>query len=80
MNPGVVETAIHNRAGVVGEAYDVFLKKSIQVTHPLGKSLNRLATVEEVADLICFLASTKASYITGDCVAIDGGRQNLGAI
>jgi len=35
--------------------------------------LNRFGKAEEVADLICFLASTKASYITGETININGG-------
>ena len=33
----------------------------------------RLGTVEELAHLILFLSSEKCSYITGQCVNIDGG-------
>ena len=33
----------------------------------------RLGTPEEIADLVCFLSSDKASYITGQVVVIDGG-------
>jgi NAD(P)-dependent dehydrogenase (short-subunit alcohol dehydrogenase family) len=29
---------------------------------------------EEIADLICFLASDRAAWITGATVSIDGGR------
>lgn len=79
VNPGVVKTALHNRAGVTGDKYSDFLHRSINVTHPLAKALGRVATPEEVANLVCFLASSKASFITGECVAIDGSRQNLGA-
>ena len=35
--------------------------------------LNRFGKAEEVADLICFLASSKASYITGETININGG-------
>lgn len=34
---------------------------------------NRFGTAEEVADLVCFLASKKASYITGEVININGG-------
>ena len=51
----------------------------MEVTHPLGAALKRVATPEDVAELVTFVASDKASFITGDCIAIDGGRQNLGA-
>jgi NAD(P)-dependent dehydrogenase (short-subunit alcohol dehydrogenase family) len=33
----------------------------------------RLATPEEVANVIAFVASTKASYMTGASVPVDGG-------
>ena len=35
--------------------------------------LNRFGEAEEVADLVAFLASDKASYITGECISINGG-------
>lgn len=34
---------------------------------------NRFGEAEEVADLVAFLASKKASYITGDTININGG-------
>ncbi|MBP9793048.1 MAG: SDR family oxidoreductase, partial [Flavobacterium sp.] len=34
---------------------------------------NRFGEAEEVADLVAFLASKKASYITGEIVNINGG-------
>jgi NAD(P)-dependent dehydrogenase (short-subunit alcohol dehydrogenase family) len=36
--------------------------------------LNRAAQVHEIADVIAFLASPKASYITGALIPVDGGR------
>lgn len=61
------------------EAYQDFLKRSIEVTHPLAASLGRVGQPSEVAELIAFLVSDKAKFLTGECIAIDGGRQNLGS-
>ena len=36
--------------------------------------LNRAASVEEIAEVVGFLASPRASYVTGAIVAADGGR------
>lgn len=79
VNPGVVETNLQKRGGMTEEKYNAFLKRSIETTHPLGTSLERVAQPEEVGELIAFLASSNAKFITGECIAIDGGRQNLGA-
>ncbi len=35
--------------------------------------MNRFGTAEEVADAVCFLASDKATYITGQVLSINGG-------
>ena len=42
----------------------------LQELHPLG----RPGTAQEVAATIVFLASPAASFITGQTLAIDGGR------
>jgi len=36
--------------------------------------MRRIGEPEEVADLVTFLASDKASYISGQCIEITGGR------
>jgi NAD(P)-dependent dehydrogenase (short-subunit alcohol dehydrogenase family) len=69
VNPGVVITDIHKRGGMSEEAYSAFLERSKQ-THPIG----RVGEPGEVADLALFLASEKASWITGATYSIDGGR------
>jgi NAD(P)-dependent dehydrogenase (short-subunit alcohol dehydrogenase family) len=51
------------------EQYAQFLERSKQ-THPLG----RVGQASEVAELIYFLASDQASWITGATYSIDGGR------
>jgi 3-oxoacyl-[acyl-carrier protein] reductase len=44
--------------------------KEIEREVPIG----RLAKPEEIGELVAFLASDKASYITGSLILIDGGR------
>jgi NAD(P)-dependent dehydrogenase (short-subunit alcohol dehydrogenase family) len=69
VNPGVVVTEIHKRGGMNDEAYSTFLEHSKQ-THPLG----RVGRPDEIAELVMFLASTQAGWITGATYSIDGGR------
>ena len=69
VNPGVVITDLHKRGGMNEENYQAFLERSA-TTHPLG----RPGKPEEIADLILFLASDKAGWITGATYSIDGGR------
>lgn len=69
VNPGVVMTELHRTSGMDDDAYSEFLERS-KTTHPLG----RVGRPEEVAELILFLASERAGWITGACVPIDGGR------
>ena len=59
INPGVVETPLQRRGGMSDEAYGAFLQRSIEVTHPLGSALKRVAQPEEVAELAAFLCSEK---------------------
>lgn len=69
VNPGVVVTEIHKRGGMNDDAYGAFLEHS-KTTHPLG----RVGRPEEIAELVLFLASDKAGWITGATYSIDGGR------
>lgn len=69
VNPGVVATEIHKRGGLTEEQYEAFLDHS-KGTHPLG----RVGEAREIAELISFLASDRASWITGATYSIDGGR------
>lgn len=36
--------------------------------------LNRAGTSEEMAEFIAFIASDKASFMTGQVIAVDGGN------
>ncbi len=38
-----------------------------------GIPLNRFGEAEEVAELVAFLVSDKAAYISGECISINGG-------
>jgi NAD(P)-dependent dehydrogenase (short-subunit alcohol dehydrogenase family) len=69
VNPGVVVTEAHVAGGMDPAAYEQFLERS-KTTHPLG----RVGQAEEIAELIAFLASDRASWITGATYSIDGGR------
>jgi NAD(P)-dependent dehydrogenase (short-subunit alcohol dehydrogenase family) len=69
VNPGVVVTSLHKRGGMDEEDYQDFLERS-KTTHPIG----RVGEPSEVAELICYLASEKAGWITGATYEIDGGR------
>jgi NAD(P)-dependent dehydrogenase (short-subunit alcohol dehydrogenase family) len=69
VNPGVVISNLHRRGGMDEEKYAAFLEHS-KATHPVG----RPGEPNEIADLIFFLASPHAAWITGETISIDGGR------
>ena len=69
VNPGVTVTNLHRRSGMSEDAYAAFLVRSKE-THPLG----RPGQAAEIASLILFLASEQAGWVTGETIAIDGGR------
>lgn len=60
--PGFITTDM--TAGLSDE-----IKKTIQSQIPLGKT----GTSEDVANAVAFLASSEASYITGQVLCVDGG-------
>lgn len=69
VNPGVVISNLHRRGGMDQEKYAAFLEHS-KSTHPIG----RPGEPHEIADLIYYLASPNAAWITGETISIDGGR------
>ena len=69
INPGVTVTNLHTRGGMDAERYAAFLQRAKE-THPLG----RPGTPEEIAAAVLFVASDQAGWMTGDTIAVDGGR------
>ncbi len=37
--------------------------------------IGRLCTAEEVADMVVFLSSERATFVTGASIALDGGQR-----
>jgi 3-oxoacyl-[acyl-carrier protein] reductase len=61
--PGMIDTGLH----------DTFTKDEVR-KHVAGiVPLKREGKSEEVADLVCFLAASSASYMTGTNIDINGG-------
>jgi NAD(P)-dependent dehydrogenase (short-subunit alcohol dehydrogenase family) len=69
VNPAVIITNFHRQVGMDETAYQAYLERCKE-THPLG----RVGTTDETAHAIAFLASDLATFITGSCLAVDGGK------
>ena len=67
VQPGAVETPIYESFMTTEQILDVL--PTFGAMHPLG----RIAQPSEVAEMIVFLASPRAAFITGAVVPIDGG-------
>jgi NAD(P)-dependent dehydrogenase (short-subunit alcohol dehydrogenase family) len=66
VHPGFIETPLLTKAGITpgSDGYAFIAGKH---------AMNRLGTADEVANLIVWLASDEASFVTGSNVAVDGG-------
>jgi NAD(P)-dependent dehydrogenase (short-subunit alcohol dehydrogenase family) len=68
VGPGSIDTAMMAGVNANPEALQRVLTRT-----PLG----RVGTPREVGDVVAFLCSAKASYVTGETIYVDGGRLGL---
>lgn len=68
VSPGPIETPIWAKHGLPPEALEQALKATAARV-PLG----RLGASEEVAEIVAFLASDAAGYVTGENITVGGG-------
>ncbi|MEJ7562495.1 MAG: SDR family oxidoreductase, partial [Ilumatobacteraceae bacterium] len=47
--------------------------ETVRAEHLAAIPLGRLGRAEELADVVTFLCSTRASFVTGTLVRVDGG-------
>ena len=67
--PGTIATELAAKAVLTSDE----AKAKIMMRTPM----KRLGEPSEIADVVAFLASDAASYITGEIVVVDGGRMTL---
>jgi len=68
VGPGSIDTAMLASVNANPDAMKMVLSRT-----PLG----RLGDPSEIGDVVAFLASDKASYITGETIYVDGGRLGM---
>lgn len=60
-----------------GGSWEEKMKDNPERVHQIIQStvpMKRFGTPKEIADVVVFLSSEKASFITGSCIVVDGGQ------
>jgi 3-hydroxybutyrate dehydrogenase len=74
INPGYVRTPlVEKQIADQARAHNITEDEVMQAVFLAMSSVKRLATVEEVAELVAFLCSPAAGYINGAALSMDGG-------
>jgi NAD(P)-dependent dehydrogenase (short-subunit alcohol dehydrogenase family) len=69
--PGLVDTEMW------GPTFERLGEEAVRKNFVKSVPLGRWGTAEEIADVACFLASDRATYVTGQVIRADGGMTNL---
>ncbi len=73
VSPGTIDSPmLHNF--LAAQSNPDALRKAFDEMHPIG----RIGTIDEVANVIVFLASDEASFVTGSNYEVDGGLGSKG--
>lgn len=76
--PGQVNTEHrHDLAQYMSQTEHISLDEAKQLINAQGSAripLGRIGEGEDIASLVCFLASEKASWMTGACLHVNGGK------
>lgn len=75
VNPGTIDTPLLDEAIAYGGQDMTIAKENYGKAQPIG----RIGTPEDIANAFLFLASDKASFMTGEYVCVDGGLMAKGA-
>ncbi|MGQ7843975.1 SDR family NAD(P)-dependent oxidoreductase [Granulosicoccus sp. 3-233] len=68
VGPGSIDTAMMAGVNANPEAMNMVMSRT---------PLKRVGRAREIGDVVAFLASSKASYVTGETIYVDGGRLGM---